>query len=99
MRVAILSNERFRGVRLALSQNLLKLTANNPEQEEAEEIVDVSYENVEMEIGFNISYLLDVLNTLKCQRVRINLVDANSSCLIEDCDNSTAEYVIMPMRL
>ncbi|KAE9532857.1 DNA polymerase III subunit beta [Ursidibacter arcticus] len=99
VRVAILSNERFRGVRLALSQNLLKLTANNPEQEEAEEIVDVSYENVEMEIGFNISYLLDVLNTLKCQRVRINLVDANSSCLIEDCDNSTAEYVIMPMRL
>lgn len=99
VRAAILSNERFRGVRLALSQNLLKLTANNPEQEEAEEIIDVSYENVEMEIGFNVSYLLDVINTLKCQRVRLNLVDANSSCLIEDVENSTAEYVIMPMRL
>lgn len=99
VRASILSNERFRGVRLALSNNLLKLTANNPEQEEAEEIIDVSYENTDMEIGFNISYLLDVINTLKCQRVRLNLVDASSSCLIEDVDNSTAEYVIMPMRL
>ncbi len=99
MRAAILSNERFRGVRLTLSNNLLKITANNPEQEEAEEIIDVAYQNVEMEVGFNVSYLLDVLNTLKCERVRINLVDSSSSCLIEDCDNSTAEYVIMPMRL
>lgn len=99
VRASILSNERFRGVRLALSHNLLKLTANNPEQEEAEEIIDVSYDNTDMEIGFNISYLLDVINTLKCQRVRLNLVDASSSCLIEDVDNSTAEYVIMPMRL
>lgn len=99
VRAAILSNERFRGVRLALTENLLKITANNPEQEEAEEIIDVSYQSTEMEVGFNVSYLLDVLNTLKCQRVRISLVDASSSCLIEDCDNSTAEYVIMPMRL
>lgn len=99
VRVAILSNERFRGVRLTLSDNLLKITANNPEQEEAEEIIDVSYQSSAMEVGFNVSYLLDVLNTLKCQRVRINLVDSSSSCLIEDCDNSSAEYVIMPMRL
>ncbi len=99
MRVAILSNERFRGVRLALTNNQLKITANNPEQEEAEEIIDVAYQNVDMEIGFNVAYLLDVLNTLKCERVRINLVDSTSSCLIEDCDNNTAEYVIMPMRL
>ncbi|QGM81236.1 DNA polymerase III subunit beta [Otariodibacter oris] len=99
VRAAILSNERFKGVRLALSHNLLKLTANNPEQEEAEEIIDVAYDNVDMEIGFNVNYLLDVINTLKCQRIRINLVDTSSSCLIEDCDNSTAEYVIMPMRL
>lgn len=99
VRAAILSNERFRGVRLYLSQNALKITANNPEQEEAEETIDVSYQNVEMEVGFNVSYLLDVLNTLKCQRVRLSLVDASSSCLIEDCDNTTAEYVIMPMRL
>lgn len=99
MRAAILSNEKFRGVRLALKDNVLKITANNPEQEEAEEIIDVHYQSPEMEVGFNVSYLLDVLNTLKCERVRFNLVDASSSCLIEDCDNSTAEYVIMPMRL
>ena len=96
MRAAILSNEKFRGVRLALKDNVLKITANNPEQEE---IIDVHYQSLEMEVGFNVSYLLDVLNTLKCERVRFNLVDASSSCLIEDCDNSTAEYVIMPMRL
>lgn len=98
-RAAILSNERLRGVRLALSDNLLKITANNPEQEEVEEILDVAYQSTAMEVGFNVSYLLDVLNTLKCQRVRMSLVDVGSSCLIEDCDNSTAEYVIMPMRL
>ena len=99
VRAAILSNDKFRGVRLALSHDLLTITANNPEQEEAEETIDVSYQNTDMEIGFNVSYMLDVLNTLKCQRVRVSLVDANSSCLIEDCDNSSAEYVIMPMRL
>lgn len=98
-RAAILSNERLRGVRLALGDNLLKITANNPEQEEVEEILDVAYQSTAMEVGFNVSYLLDVLNTLKCQRVRMSLVDVGSSCLIEDCDNSTAEYVIMPMRL
>lgn len=99
VRAAILSNERFRGVRLYLSQNALKITANNPEQEEAEEMIDVAYQNIDMEVGFNVSYLLDVLNTLKCQRVRLSLVDSTSSCLIEDCENTTAEYVIMPMRL
>lgn len=99
IRAAILSNAEFRGVRLSLSENLLKITANNREQEEAEEIIDVSYQNQEMEVGFNVSYLLDVLNTLKCERVRISLVDSSSSCLLEDCNNSTAEYVIMPMRL
>lgn len=99
MRAAILSNEKFRGVRLALSENSLTITANNPEQEEAEEIIDVFYQNVAMEVGFNVSYLLDVLNTLKCERVRLSLVDSSSSCLIEDVANNTAEYVIMPMRL
>ena len=99
MRAAILSNEKFRGVRLALENNLLKITAKNPEQEEAEEIVDVAYQSPAMEVGFNVSYVLDVLNTLKCERVRFSLVDASSSCLIEDCDNNSAEYVIMPMRL
>ena len=99
VRVAILSNERFRSVRLQLSENQLKITATNPEQEVAEEIIDVSYSGEEMEVGFNVSYILDVLNALKCNQVRMRLTDASSSCLIEDCEDASAEYVIMPMRL
>ena len=99
VRAAILSNERFRSVRLQLNQNQMIITATNPEQEEAEEIVDVSYSGEEMEVGFNVSYILDVLNALKCSRVRMRLTDSSSSCLIEDCEDNSAEYVIMPMRL
>lgn len=99
VRSAILSTEKVRTVCLLMKDNQLKITSRNPEQEEAEEIIDVSYNGEEMEVGFNVTYLLDVLNTLKCKRVRMRLTDASSSCLIEDCDNSNAEYVIMPMRL
>jgi DNA polymerase-3 subunit beta len=98
-RAAILSNEKFRGVRLHLKTNLLHITANNPEQEEAEEIVDVQYEGPEMEVGFNVSYVLDVLNALKCDQVKWYLTDANSSALVEDASNDDAQYVVMPMRL
>nr|WP_314266149.1 DNA polymerase III subunit beta [uncultured Moellerella sp.] len=98
-RAAILSNEKFRGVRLYFSENQLKITANNPEQEEAEEIVDVRYQGGEMEIGFNVSYILDVLNTLKCENVTLFLTDAVSSVQIEDSASRSAVYVVMPMRL
>jgi len=98
-RAAILSNEKFRGVRLYVSENQLKITANNPEQEEAEEILDVSYNGTEMEIGFNVSYVLDVLNALKCENVRILLTDSVSSVQIEDAASQSAAYVVMPMRL
>lgn len=98
-RAAILSNEKFRGVRLYLSANQLKITANNPEQEEAEEILDVAYQGSEMEIGFNVSYVLDVLNALKCEEVRLLLTDGVSSVQIEDSASQAAAYVVMPMRL
>jgi DNA polymerase III subunit beta len=98
-RASILSNEKFRGVRIQLEQNLLKITANNPEQEEAEEIIDVEYENQPLEIGFNVSYLLDVLNNLKSDDVRITLIDGNSSALIENHLEEDSMYVVMPMRL
>ncbi|MFT4465497.1 MAG: DNA polymerase III subunit beta [Sodalis sp. (in: enterobacteria)] len=98
-RAAILSNEKFRGVRLYLSANQLKITANNPEQEEAEEILDVAYQGSEMEIGFNVSYVLDVLNVLKCEEVRLLLTDGMSSVQIEDSASQAAAYVVMPMRL
>ena len=98
-RASILSNEKFRGVRLNLSSGELKITANNPEQEEAEEIVDISYEGDDLEIGFNVAYLIDVFNTLGSENVKLSLSDANSSALIEDASDDSALYVIMPMRL
>src|SRR5471030_665918 len=98
-RAAILSNEKFRGVRLYVSHNQLKITANNPEQEEAEEILDVGYDGAEMEIGFNVSYVLDVLNALKCEDVNLLLTDSVSSVQIEDASSHAAAYVVMPMRL
>ncbi|MBC7001412.1 DNA polymerase III subunit beta [Photobacterium sp. BZF1] len=98
-RAAILSNEKFRGVRLNLSQGEMRITANNPEQEEAEEFLDVDYEGEPLEIGFNVSYVLDVLNTLKCEQVRWSLTDANASALLEDSASGDAMYVVMPIRL
>ena len=98
-RVAILSNEKFRGVRVNLANNQMRITANNPEQEEAEEILDVDFQGDDIEIGFNVSYVIDVLNTLKCERVRISMTTANASALVEDCANDEAQYVVMPIRL
>ncbi|HQQ64346.1 MAG TPA: DNA polymerase III subunit beta [Pseudomonadales bacterium] len=98
-RAAILSNEKYRGVRLILEAGQLTLVANNPEQEEAEETVAIDYSGSSFEIGFNVSYLVDVLNALSSEIVRISLADANSSALIESADGSDALYVVMPMRL
>lgn len=98
-RASILSNEKYRGVRVLLSHGELKILANNPEQEEAEEIVSVDYEGESLEIGFNVSYLIDVLSTLSSKRARITLSDPNSSALLEAEEGSAALYVVMPMRL
>lgn len=99
-RASILSNEKYRGVRVILSSGELKILANNPEQEEAEEVVSVEYEGDSLEIGFNVSYIIDVLSTLTSERARITLSDPNSSALLEAADESSdALYVVMPMRL
>ncbi len=98
-RAAILSNEKFRGVRVNLADNGMRITANNPEQEEAEELLDVSFEGEPIEIGFNVSYILDVLNTLRCDNVRVSMSDANASALVENVDDDSAMYVVMPIRL
>ena len=98
-RASILSNEKFRGVRVVLSDNQLTAIAHNPEQEEAEEEIEVEYQGEELEIGFNVSYLLDVLTVLKCPTVSVDFIDSNSSCLIHDPEDEMARYVIMPMRL
>ncbi len=98
-RAAILSNEKFRGVRLNLASGLMKITANNPEQEQAEEAVDVTYDGEELEIGFNVAYLIDVMNNIETDHVKFHLSDSNASALIESAHNPDALYVIMPMRL
>ena len=98
-RTAILSNEKYRGVRLKLTSNTLDIVANNPEQEEAEEAVAVDYEGDSLEVGFNVSYLLDVLGVLSGEQVKLSLSDPNSSALLEESDADDSLYVVMPMRL
>ena len=98
-RTAILSNEKYRGVRLSLKPQLLIVQAHNPEQEEAEDQLEVNYAGEELEIGFNVSYLLDALAALAGDKVRIGLTDPNSSCLIDAPGVADAKYVVMPMRL
>lgn len=98
-RTAILSNEKFRGIRLLLANDELKILANNPEQEEAEEIINVEYKGPALEIGFNVSYLVDVLSVLTTETVQVILSDSNSSVLIQATEGSPSLYVVMPMRL
>ncbi len=98
-RVAILSNEKFRSMRFHLAKQLLKVSVHNPEQEEAEEEIEVNYTAQEFEIGFNISYFLDVLSIIKTEEVGIFFTDANHSCLLKGIGDDQCRYVIMPMRL
>lgn len=98
-RAAVLSNEKYRGVRLVLAPGLLTVHANNPEQEEAEESVVVETAGEGLEISFNVSYLQEVLAAVTDDTVRINLSDSNSSALIDIPGDDSSVYVVMPMRL
>jgi DNA polymerase-3 subunit beta len=101
-RAAILSSEKHRGVRLHLEPGWMRIVANNPEQEEAEEVLELDYQGENFEIGFNASYLLDVLNTVPSGMVRMTLQDANCSALIESQEETAplkSVYVVMPLRL
>jgi DNA polymerase-3 subunit beta len=98
-RTAILSNEKYRGIRLSVSPALLTLQAHNPEQEEAEDQMEVVYQGEDVEIGFNVNYLLDALAAIEVEQVEIGLSDSNSSCLIRAPGNTDTKYVVMPMRL
>jgi len=98
-RAAILSNEKYRGVKLEVEPNRLLIVAHNPEQEEAVEEVEVTSSVSGLSIGFNVNYLLDALGALRGEETRLNLRDANSSCLIRDADNERARHVVMPLRL
>ncbi len=98
-RAAILSNEKYRGVRLVLAENNVTIQANNPEQEEAEESLEVEYSGEAMEIGFNVNYLLDALSAVSEDQVELSLGDTNSSCLIRGPNTDNSKFVVMPMRL
>mgnify|MGYP005749114255 CR=1 FL=1 len=99
-RAAILSNERFKGVRMVLEQNLLTVHAQNSEQDESHEDMAIDYAGERIEIGFNVSYLLDVIGAVKDDCITLNLKDSSSSCLISDQQGDlSCQHVIMPMRL
>lgn len=98
-RTAILSNEKYRGIRVSIKPELLTLQAHNPEHEEAEDQIELDYAGEVVEIGFNVNYLLDALSAVETDRVELGFTDANSSCLIRAPGLTEARYVVMPMRL
>ena len=98
-RVAILSNEKFRGVRWTLTEGQLRITCTNTEQEEAFEELEIGYKGEALDIGFNVTYLLDVLGNIASEKVTCSFGDANSSVLITIAEDSDFRYVVMPMRI
>ena len=98
-RTAILSNEKYRGIRLIIRDSGVVMQAHNPEQEEAEEELEVQYSGEDIEIGFNVNYLLDALGAVDGDTVTLSVLDGNSSCLIRQPGNDDSKFVVMPMRL
>jgi DNA polymerase-3 subunit beta len=99
LRAAILSNEKFRGVRWVLAQGTLKIVSSNAEQEEAEEVLEVPYSGDALDIGFNVNYLLDVLNNVDGTQLECSFGDAASSALLCVPSQADFKYVVMPMRI
>ncbi len=98
-RVAILCNEKYKGVRLILDSDNLVIQAHNPEHEQAEDEIEIQYSGEKHEVGFNVQYLLDVLNVMETEAVDFYIRDGNSSVLILPAGNEDSRYVVMPMRL
>lgn len=98
-RASILSNEKYRGIRMVLSNGVLRMISTNSEQEEAEEELEIAYEGDPLDIGFNVTYMIDVLNNVASDKVVFSFADANSSCLVTVPDDNDYKYVVMPMRI
>ena len=98
-RVAILSNEQLKDVQLDMSDGLLRLRTNNQEQEEAEEEIDIDFQGPPFITGYNAGYLHDAVSQVNSEQVRLSFFDQNDSCLIEDLDDSTFRYLLMPVRV
>jgi len=98
-RAAIMTSEKFKGVRLNIERGSLRVAANNADQEEAVDELDIEYDGDAIEIGFNVSYLIDALSNMSQDMVRVELADGNSSALLTIPDNEHFKYVVMPMRI
>jgi DNA polymerase III subunit beta len=98
-RVAILANEKYRGVRLNLESGRLSISAHNPEQEEAAEELEISYSGDPLEIGFNVNYLMEATAAIESAQIALGLNDASSSCTLRSIDRPETQYIVMPMRL
>ena len=98
-RAAIMTSEKFKGVRLNVDAGSLRVASNNAEQEEAADELDIDYQGDSIEIGFNVTYLIDALQNMGQEMVRVELADGNSSALITNPDNNAFKYVVMPMRI
>ena len=98
-RTGILSNEKYRGIRLELEDGRVIISANNPDQEEATETVELEYSGEPMEIGFNVNYLLEALAAADSEEIELHVTDSNSSCLIASPEVENMKFVVMPMRL
>jgi DNA polymerase-3 subunit beta len=98
-RAAILSNEKFRGVRFVLTEKNLSIISSNSEQEEAQEEIETEYHGEALDIGFNVNYLMDGLNNISSSTATFSFGDPNSSILMTTPDNQEFRYVVMPMRI
>lgn len=98
-RTAIMTSEKFKGVRLNLEPGLLRVASNNSEQEEAVDEIDIEYGGDAIEIGFNVTYLIDVLTNMSQDMVKLELADGNSSAMLTNPENENFKYVVMPMRI
>lgn len=98
-RVSILSNEKYRGIRFELKDNILTVSATNPEQEQAEEEITVEYQGDAVSLGFNVTYLLDILSVFSSNTLKMYINNANTGVLIEEDNHEDSLYVVMPMRI
>jgi DNA polymerase-3 subunit beta len=98
-RAAIMTSDKFKGVRCVISPGSMKISSTNADQEEAVEEIEIDYGGDNVDIGFNVTYLLDVLNNLKCDQINVALGDSNSSALITIPEKTDFKYVVMPMRI
>jgi DNA polymerase-3 subunit beta len=98
-RTAILTSEKFKGVRLNVEPGLLRVASNNAEQEEAVDELDIDYSGDAIEIGFNVTYLIDALSNMSQDMVKLELQDSNNSALLTNPENNAFKYVVMPMRI